>query len=234
MAKKYQVTPPGTLEHPWLTNPDFKYKKEAGEYHTKLILGAKESSKFRKAIDAEIAESLAAAKKAAAEKKAEKTGKVKKKGAGKVKLCEDKPYVELEDGTFSFNFKMKASGESKKTGEKWTQAPALYDAKLNRLDPAEVKIGSGTEAIVSYEISQFFTEKLGAGVTLRLGGVQVLKLVEWGASADSLGFTAQDSDDDEDEDAEESDDSADESEDEEEESEESEESDDEDDEDEDF
>jgi hypothetical protein len=52
----------------------------------------------------------------------------------------------------------------------------------------DIKLGGGSTIRVSYEIVPFVSP-IGAGASLRLKGVQVIDLVEWGSgNADYYGF----------------------------------------------
>lgn len=189
MAKKNLIaTERGTFLYPHLTTPDTKFDDD-GIYKVKLNLPASEkTAEIIEAIDAAAAEALAEAKKENASKKTPKGSK-----PPKLELCDDMPYiVDDEDGSVTFSFKMKASGKDK-DGKLWTRHPALFDSKGNPLAKKVIKIGSGTEGKISFELSSFYQPKLGAGVTLRLYGAQILKLVEWGErDAAGLGFGVED------------------------------------------
>jgi hypothetical protein len=185
VAKKLLTTGRGTAVYPWLTGkPDTKYKDE-GVYKTGLRLKRDDPKcvELMGLIDEGMKTALKEAK-----EKAENA-----KERNKVKSCEDKPYsIETDDddnetGFVVFNFKMKASGINKKTNEAWTRKPALFD-KAGSVLPPETKVGGGSTIRVSFTLGTFFTIKLGAGVTLRLEGVQVLTLVEWSADASKFGF----------------------------------------------
>ena len=56
----------------------------------------------------------------------------------------------------------------------------------------EPKIGTGTEAYVSFEFRDFYTPLVGAGVSLRIKAAQLLKIVEYGADASTYGFSSED------------------------------------------
>lgn len=194
MAKKTKVTSKGVLVFPHLNAADFKFKKETGEYSTKFRQDDAEGASLKAEIDTLMQESLKDATAALAKEIAEETDAAKKKKLAKkkIKLADNPPYEEDEEaGTITFNFKMAASGVSRKDQKKFTQAPLLVDAKLKTLDPAKVKIGGGSVGKVSYEAVKFHTDLVGAGVTLRLYGVQILELKEWSRDGASLGFGAE-------------------------------------------
>lgn len=178
------TTPRGLFRYPRLDSPDTKFNA-AGVYKVDLVLPAELAQPLIKKIDTAMAASFADAK-------AENKGK-------KIKMS-DAPYKAVtndkdeETGEIKFSFKMTASGEYKtgaKKGEKWTARPQMFDAKAQPLK--DVKVGGGTEGRVSYEIMPFYTALVGAGVSLRLKAVQILKLVEYGnKDAKSYGFDAED------------------------------------------
>lgn len=179
--QKY-VSPKGVAVYPWLTTPDTKFNAD-GEYRVKLRLAASEAEGLMKLIDTEFDKNLKAVKD-------EMKSDLKK--LKKVKPCADKPYSPAEDeegnetGEVEFNFKMKAIVRPKDK-DPFEQSPRLFDAKGKPL--ADVNIGGGSEIKIAFNIVPFYTVQLGAGVSLRLLAVQVIKLVEYtGASAESYGF----------------------------------------------
>jgi ssDNA-binding protein len=182
MAEKrqYHISPAGIAQYPRLTKPDTKFKAD-GEYKVTLVLPGAEAQPLIELIDNAMGESLVKARK-------ENPAKAKT-----IKAATDKPYKAVTDdegnetGEYKFNFKMAAKVTSKKNGSTWEQKPALFDAKLKPLvDP---KIGGGSTVKVKFEMYQFYTALVGAGVSLRLLAVQVLDLVEYSKSG-SEGFEA--------------------------------------------
>ena len=146
--------------YPHLVKPDVRFN-EYGEYKVTLKVAKQDASQMVKEIDKSIEDSLA---------KAEKENK------GKSVKSAPKPYKEESDHVF-FKFKMKASGVNKKTQEKFTQRPQLLDSKKNPIAP-NTSIWGGSIMKVAYQPVPYFTPMLGAGVSLRLKAVQVIKLVE--------------------------------------------------------
>jgi len=146
--------------YPHLIKPDVRFN-ELGEYKVTLKVAKQDASEMVKEIDKSIEDSLA---------KAEKDNK------GKSVKSAPKPYKE-ESGNVFFKFKMKASGVNKKTQEKFTQRPQLLDSKKNPIAP-NTSIWGGSIMKVAYQPVPYFTPMLGAGVSLRLKAVQVIKLVE--------------------------------------------------------
>lgn len=179
MAKKYPATPRGVFVFPRLTGEADTKFDAAGIYSVKLRLDADKAAPLIEKIDAEM--------QAAFEKAKKEAGSPMK--AKKVKLA-DAPYTEEDEGTFLFNFKMKHKVEPKK-GKPFTQKPAVVDGALKPIADT-VRIGGGSEGKVSYELIPFYQVLTGAGVSLRLIGAQVLKLVEFGGrSGESMGFEAE-------------------------------------------
>ena len=179
MAFELKTTPRGVAVFPRLTRPDTKFDA-GGVYTVKLRLPVAEAEGFMNTIDQWIDEALVGAKADNPKKKTIKRA--------------DPPYKEDEEneGYILFNFKMKAKGKNRK-GEVYTQKPAIYDAKGKSVTEAGLNIGGGSEVKVSFFESPFYTAAVGAGVSLRLKGVQILKLVEFGErSAASMGFEAED------------------------------------------
>ena len=146
--------------YPHLVKPDVRFN-ELGEYKVTLKVAKQDASEMVKEIEKSIEDSLA---------KAEKENK------GKSVKSAPKPYKEESDHVF-FKFKMKASGVNKKTQEKFTQRPQLLDSKKNPIAP-NTSIWGGSIMKVAYQPVPYFTPMLGAGISLRLKAVQVIKLVE--------------------------------------------------------
>jgi hypothetical protein len=146
--------------YPHLVKPDVRFS-ELGEYKVTLKISKSDATDMVRSVNQSILDSLA---------KAEKDNKGKK-----VKEA-PKPYTEEGDFVF-FKLKMKASGVNRKTQEKFSQRPTLFDAKKNPL-PTDVSIWGGSTLKCAYQEIPYFTPMLGAGVSLRLKAVQVIKLVQ--------------------------------------------------------
>ena len=56
--------------------------------------------------------------------------------------------------------------------------PKLFDAKLERIHPDDVTIGTGTVMSVSAVINPYDTPQAGKGITLWIQGAQILELQE--------------------------------------------------------
>lgn len=182
MAKKNRLpsksitTPAGTAEWPHLHAPDTKFDEGGfGNYNTGLILSAQDAQPLIEAVEEIQAATMQAVK--------EDKGK-------KPKAAPYEPYTENEDGTYTFQFKMKAGGV-RKDGSTWEMRPKLFDAKGGRI-PEGTRIGGGSTMKVAADVGGY-SAPFGVGVTLRLNAVQVIKLEQWGGkSADDFGFGEED------------------------------------------
>lgn len=170
------VSPKGIASYPYLTKPDTKFNPD-GEYKVSLIVAGDDSSK----IIALLTEKHKAA-----------VAQVKKENAGKRVKEGDLPFIENDDGTVTFKFKMKAKVTPKK-GDPFEQKPALFDAKGKPLT-GEPKVGGGSTIKVSYEVVPYYTAIAGVGVSLRMKAVQIIELKEYsgGGDAESYGFCEED------------------------------------------
>lgn len=189
------TTPRGIAVYPHLHAPDTKFKDE-GEYSTKLKFEGKAAAAMRKQLDSLNEQARQAAMASLIEK-----GKVKSKKAAAKKVQVNEPYeVELDEdgeetGAILVNFKMKASGISKRTGEKWSRTVPLFDGVGQSIKPG-LKIGGGSVLKVSWEPYiypnefQPYSPTIGAGVSRRLVAVQVIDLKTWGGNSnpDAFGF----------------------------------------------
>ena len=155
-----KVSVAGEAIYPHLMKPDVRFN-ELGEYKVTLKIAKQDASQMVKDINQAIEDSLA---------------KAQKDNKGKTVKSAPKPYKE-ESGNVFFKFKMKASGVNKKTQEKFTQRPQLLDSKKNPISPS-TSIWGGSIMKIAYEPFAYFTPMLGAGISLRLKAVQVIKLVE--------------------------------------------------------
>ena len=100
-----------------------------------------------------------------------------------------------ETGNWLFNFKMKASGVSKKTGKPWSRKPALFDAKGQPIIgmTKNEEIWAGSVVKIAYELRPFYSPSFGAGCSQNLQAVQVIELVSGeGRSAEDFGFGEED------------------------------------------
>lgn len=197
------MTPKGTFVYPKLNEPDTKFKAE-GEFATKVNFDPEDIAPFLAKLEKEQARALEAArnelkeKLAAATKGADK-GKLKKQ-LDELKAGEPpvKPVFDddgNETGEVQINFKMPAQVTFKKgpkAGQSMKLRPDIFDAK-GKLLKNPPPIWGGTIGIIAGEFRPYYTEKAGAGVSLRLKAVQVVVLQSGSGSRDagSYGFGAE-------------------------------------------
>lgn len=185
------ISPTGRAIWPNVNAPDKKFKKEYGEYRTRIRLDENEAQPLVDKIEAALTEEIARAKQEWAENpKGGKAGKSFASSPSKGKVA-DKPYQVGEGdeaGTVTFNFKTPAGGK-RPDGTEWTRQLAVFDAKKAPL-PKTARVGSGSTIKVAYSLNPF-TTAIGSGVSLRLEAVQVLELKEFERDAASFGFESE-------------------------------------------
>ena len=193
--QKPSTTPPFIAAYPKvLGEPDTKFKPE-GVWSVK----AKFASRNEPGVDAMLQKfeaTIEAAKELAKADKDYLAG-LKKKGK-KLAECDRSFFIDEDTGEVTVNFKMTASGKSKKTGKEWTRRPGVFDVR-GAVVPQDTKLGSGSTLKASYTFEPFYTA-LGYGCSIRLEAIQIIKLVEWGSgNAESYGFANEDAGEDGDE-----------------------------------
>lgn len=199
MAKSYPTltTERGTFLYPHVTEPDTKFVKPHGEYHTKFAQDAEVAApmikKLTRILDEYMDEQLPIISKrmdglkGAKLKKAQET--YKRASNREINpLFEDEVDDEAEEtGRVIFKFKLKAVVETEK--KTWEQKPRLFDGKAQPIE-GDVNIWTGSEGKCQIEVFPYFMEKDAVfGLSLRLKAAQVIKLVSGsGASASDCGF----------------------------------------------
>ena len=177
-----RTTTEGVAKFCHLNKPNNKFKVE-GEYSVQFVQSPEEAKPLIQMIDEAMALSLAEAKK--------DNPKIKSIKKADPPYKADTDQDGNESGNIMVRFKAAASGLRKTDKSPWTFKPALFDAKLKPL-PASVQVWGGSVVKVGFQLSPFYTAKVGAGVSMRLQAVQVLEL-KTGAGRDgaSFGFTAE-------------------------------------------
>lgn len=176
------VTPTGTAVYPYLIKPDTQFDAD-GEFKVGLVLSGTDANSVMATIDKAMAGALEKAK-------SENPTKAKKIKAANPPYSEVTDEEGQETGETKFNFKMKAKITTK-DGTVIHQRPGIFDAAGQPMMNAS--IGGGTKMKISAELVPYFTDLVGAGITLRLKAVQVIELVEYtGKTADRFGFKAED------------------------------------------
>ena len=178
MKKNYTkiVSGVGVSQYAWLTQPDTRFD-EVGHYKTNLILSGQDADTLKAAINEELTKSIALAK---------------EKAKGKNIKTAPTPFEdEVDDngeptGSTIFKFKTKAQITTK-DGKIIPNKVAIFDSRGNPM--VDCNVWSGSEMKVSAELVPYFTAMVGAGVSMRLRAVQIIKLVEGGAgNAKGYGF----------------------------------------------
>lgn len=191
------TTPKGVAVWPSLNTPDFKFKKDYGEYHARIRVApdAPGLEEFRAAAE-ELRDRAFDAK--VEELKREKKGAILKdlKKVDPIKVEVD-PETGEETGFLMIRASMNAGGLRKKDNKPWSQKPDIFNAKgLKLKNPPE--IGGGSEMKLSIRLRDYFMAKeKEIGVTFDLEAVQLITLQERGGnsrSASDYGFGAEDGD----------------------------------------
>ncbi len=113
------------------------------------------------------------------------------KKANRADLYEEEMDDEGEEtGRAIFRFKLAAVVETET--KSWPQSPRLFDAAAKPVEG--INPWTGSEGKVNMEVFPYFMASTKTfGLSLRLKGAQILKLVEGGgASAEDMGFGAED------------------------------------------
>lgn len=177
------ITEKGTFQFPHLNKPDTKFNAD-GEYKVTLRLTGTAAEQLKAKLDAAMTQSLELAK--AKEEKPALRAKIKPADPP-YKPETDKDTGE-ETGATLFTFKQKAKIKSKKNDEVFDKKPDLFDAKGVKF-PEKTLIYGGTVGKIAFEAWEFYTAKVGAGITLRLLAAQVIELRSAGArDASDYGF----------------------------------------------
>ena len=142
------VSPLGVAVYPYLHKPDVKFNKD-GEYKTTLRIKKDDAQETITRIDEAISASV---------------NQIKKGNGSKSVKTANPPYKIDENGDYLINFKLKAKVTNSKTGNSWTQKPALFDASGQPIAKDTIVWG-GSEMKVSYELVPYHTSLVGAGVS---------------------------------------------------------------------
>lgn len=180
------TSPKGTLIYPHLSEPDTKFVKPDGEYHTKLALDANDESTQA------FIEKLEGILQAYVDENPDELTPAKLKKAGRADLYEEEVDDEGEEtGRYIFKFKLKAKVKTKT--KEWDQKPRLFDSAAQPIT-GDCNPWTGTVAKVSAELFPYYMETTkNFGLSMRCQAVQIIDLVSGGgASADDFGFGEED------------------------------------------
>jgi hypothetical protein len=196
------ITPKGVAIWPALNpgDPDYKFKKDTGEYHARLRIPGDELGDWQPIID--VAQALL--DEAYEAKKAELTRE--KKGALLKELNKAEPIIKPEidpetgeeTGDYIFRASMSARVDIKngpKAGQSFDKKPDLFDARGKPLKNPP-KIGGGSVLKLGVVVMDYWMPKdKTIGVRFELEGAQIIKLVSGGQrTASDYGFGVEDGD----------------------------------------
>ena len=188
-AQKPQLTTPaGSALYPSLTSPDMgpndAWAGTGGKYNVKLLMDPEDCKEFVSEIDRLYEENYVA--------QCKKTGKKDLKKANKPYS----PHVDKDgnpSGMLQFNFAMKAKGTTK-TGEQFERKPKFFGPDGGTIPFDQVPVlGNGSTLKISHFVDGWHTSMAGAGVSLRIRGVQILNVIERdsGGNAEDHGFSCE-------------------------------------------
>ncbi len=152
------VTPIGIIEDPKIHQPNTKFEPE-GTYSLQLRLSGNDAKEFATFLDIKLIESIEAAE---------------LNNVGVTVKQANLPYA-WDEKDLLVTFRMKASGVNKK-GIAWTRKPRIFNSDLLPLE-ITTEIGIGSKVIVSFTPEPFFTIWIGAGISMMLEAIQVIRLV---------------------------------------------------------
>lgn len=179
-----------------LIKPDTKYKAE-GEFKIRVKIpvtakGAVEQFEMLAELATKAYEDTV--------KKAAKDPKFKATLKGKPPKVADLPFYKDDDeGVFVYTFKTKASYVSKKEstmGQTITRTVPIFGPN-GRYAPDDIpSFGADSIVRISFTAAEFFTVTVGAGITLRLEAVKLIKAVAFsGSDKDPFGDDEDDAED---------------------------------------
>ena len=151
--RKYEriTTPVGIASYPWLKDPDFKFNKEQGIYSCNIYVDDSEAKELVSVIDKAYTQNLAEVEKL--------NGKKPKPGP--------RGY-ESENGKTLFKIKMKG-----KIGDVEIR-PVVVDSSGQPM--TDMIVYGGSKVKVSADLIPYYVATTGAGISIRLVGVQILEL----------------------------------------------------------
>lgn len=156
--------------------PDTKFDAN-GIYSVNLIIPEAEAAEICEYLDGVVQ----------ARYDEEVKAKPKVKNGLSTKAPYDNEYDQNGDptGNIEFKFKLKAKVQAR-DGSTYNQKPVVVDAKRTPMD-GDTAIGNGSIIKVAYEpVPYVMASTKQVGVSLRMKGVQVIELVEYGNSGSSM------------------------------------------------
>jgi hypothetical protein len=182
MTNKPQViaSPKGVARYPWLTQPDYDFAEKfnsAPEYKCQLVLNKADSEAFKAQLTKIYQEAYNTA--------CQEEGK-------KLKQYSEFPWVDLEDpdtgeatGETAFKFKLKATGENRRTGKTWENRIAWLNASRQPMEVPMESVGGGSVIRIAFE-PYTWNAPIGFGLTLRIKIVQLIDHKTYVTNSDEL------------------------------------------------
>ena len=111
----------------------------------------------------------------------------KKKAALSTRKGYDYNYDQEGNQTYLIEFKIKLKAKvNRQDGTSFSQKPIVVDAKRQPLNP-DIAVGNGSDVKVAFEPRPYVMNSTKqVGVSLRMKGVQVINLVEYGNSVSTM------------------------------------------------
>lgn len=197
------LTTAGVAQYPYITKPDGKFPKENPKevYKCNLILPDDERTralieKLEGLRDAKYNEVVEKVKQSIEEAKPAQKKKLQKKleAIGKAEVYEEH-YDDAGEESGNIILKCKLNRKViNKSGEEFIQQPKVFDCSRPPQPLKGIDIWSGSVLKISGDVVPYLMESSDTvGVSLRMKGVQVVKLVSGGgADAASYGFEGDD------------------------------------------
>lgn len=176
-------TPRGVFRFPALDKADYGTEAHPcpeGRYKVGVILSEADAQPLLKQLEPLLEQARIEGEEGFANLKVEQRKKLKELTMNDLYSVEYDRETEEPTGNLIFNFKMAASGTSKKpngTVSNWTRKPALFDAAGKPLKGKLPEIWGGTVGVVAFEAYPYFIPVFGmAGLVLLLEAVQIIEL----------------------------------------------------------
>ena len=159
------TTAKGIAYYPYISAPDTKFD-EQGHYKVNLCLSEEDAQPVIELIKQSVVEGIKALKK-------------------------DKPNTEIKQAPLPFSKEVDEDGNPTgnviiKFKSKAAYKPAVFDSKGNMMTNSNIY--GGSEIKVNGSCAFYHTAMLGAGVSLRLRAVQIIRYVEGASGATKFGF----------------------------------------------
>lgn len=178
------VTPAGVAIFPRVNKPDTKFNAD-GVYSTRMAWAPEVIQEFidKYTETLDEFENVQREKLLADPKTKKKAASLKRVEIGKPEIGDDGE----ETGRIVINFKLNAKYTNKETGKTTLYVPKLFDSKGKA---TTVDVWGGSILKIAGTVNCYYTPKDNeVGVSFRLSGVKIIKLVtKGGQTADSMGL----------------------------------------------